>query len=384
MNDFWNKILPGSVKTDHGKFNGADLLIIVLDLILLGYTCYRSFRFLQNTFAGNDTTGEYTVAAIVALVGLDIAAVAWSLVWMFGSTTKWQDVVSLLMFVVSIIGMVLTSMTDTLSGEGAVPEALKFSAYYGVPAIILLNVAAGITYHMISPQVALGRKERRLKADIRETQRLGEIAQKDTAMKLELAEKQMRQNDELIERQQRLAEQQIKIDGMNLGINQALSDDSNAKRHGAAVRRQIESNVAPPQPALALNSTAPALPPQDVIVQHVGGWRRDTNGNIIPEVVTQAPAAPTYVSPEVAAAIERYQFDDNARAEYERVYDLIAQFRVNAGRDGVLLDDIVIDNSHDNEGDAARLASAIDLYNRLHAAYDQRRKARIIGKAPKA
>ena len=145
MNDFWNKILPGSVKTDHGKFNSADLLIVVLDLILLGYTCYRSFRFLQNTFAGNDTTGEYTVAAIIALVGLDIAAVAWSLVWMFGSTTKWQDIVSLLMFVVSIIGMVLTSMTDTLSGEGTVPVALQYSAYYGVPAIILLNVAAGIT-----------------------------------------------------------------------------------------------------------------------------------------------------------------------------------------------------------------------------------------------
>ncbi len=360
MNDFWNKILPGSVKTDHGKFNGADLLIVVLDLILLAYTCYRSFRFLLATFAGNDTTGEYTVAAIIALVGLDVAAVAWSLVWMFGSTTKWQDVVSLLMFIVSIIGMILTSMTDTLSGEGTVPESLKFSAYYGVPFIILLNVAAGITYHMISPQVSLGRKERRMRADITETQRLGEIAQKDTAMKLELAEAQAKQNDELIARQQRLAEQKIMLDAMRLGIDRAMSDDETVKRRGAQVQQQITSNVAP-QPALALNSTAPALPPQ-VTAQSTG----------------------TYVPPEVAQAIAQYKFDDNAHAQCEQLFANIGQMRMDAKREGYDLDDIVIDNSHDKEGDAARLAAAQDLFRRLQDAYTQRKQARRIGHVPKA
>lgn len=267
MNDFWDKVLPGSVKTDHGKFNSADLLIIVLDLILLGYTCYRSFRFLQNTFAGNDTTGEYTIAAIIALVGLDIAAVAWSLVWMFGSTTKWQDIVSLIMFIVSIIGMVLTSMTDTLTGEGSVPEALRFAAFYGVPAIILLNVAAGITYHMISPQVSLGRKERRLRADMRETQQLGKLAQADTAMRLTLAEEQAKQNDELMRRQKILAHQQIVLDGERLGIARAMSDDEPVRQRGESVFTQLRESVLPssppaPQPVRAMNDIAPALPMQ--------------------------------------------------------------------------------------------------------------------------
>lgn len=270
MNDFWNKILPGSVKTDHGKFNSADLLIIVLNIFLFGYTAYRSWRFLNGTFAGTDTTGEYAIAAIIALVGLDVAAVAWSIVWMFGSTTKWQDVVSLVMFVVSIIGMVLTSMTDTLSGEGTVPDSLRIAAYYGVPAIILMNVAAGITYHMISPQVTLGRKERRMQADILETQRLGEIAQKDTAMKLELAEAQAKQNDELIARQQRLAQQKMTLDGIRLGINRAMADDDALKQKGQSVFEQLRDAVLPapaPQSETAVNSTAPALPPQNVPAQ---------------------------------------------------------------------------------------------------------------------
>lgn len=318
MQDFWNKLLPGSIKTDHNKFNGADLLIIVLDLILLGYTCYRSFRFLQNTFAGNDTTGEYTIAAIIALVGLDVAAVAWSLVWMFGSTTKWQDVVSLLMFVVSIIGMVLTSMTDTLAGEGTVPDALKFAAYYGVPAIILLNVSAGITYHMISPQVALSRKERRLKADTLETKRLGELAQQDTAMKLEIAEKHARQNDELISRQQRLAQQKITLDGIQLGISRAMSDDDAMKQRGQSVFEQLRNAVIPsassepmPQPERVLNATAPILPEQP----QVTAWFEPSTPRLVRHEPTPA---------EQWLAIGSHYPDDIASAT-----DLLKQFPVS-------------------------------------------------------
>lgn len=266
MNDFWNKVLPGSVKTDHGKFNGTDLMIVVITLILFGFTCFRSFRFLQATFSGEDTTGMFTIMSIVGLVGLDIATIAWALVWMFGSTTKWQDVVAMVMFVVSIIGMVLTSMTDTLRGEGSVPEVLLIAAFYGVPAIILANVVAAILYHMISPQVTLGRKERRLKADMLETQRLGKLAQTDTAMKLTLAEEQSRQNEQLIERQKILAQQHMVLDGERLGISRAMSDDTPVKQRGEAVLAQLRNAVLPsadpaPQPRV-VNETVPMLPPQ--------------------------------------------------------------------------------------------------------------------------
>lgn len=331
MQDFWNKVLPGSVKTDHGKFNSADLLIIILNILLFGYTAYRSFRFLQSTFAGNDTTGEFTVAAIIALVGLDVAAVAWSLVWMFGSTTKWQDLVALVMFIVSLVGMVLTSMTDTLAGESNVPPALKFSAYYGVPAIILLNVAAGIMYHMISPQVSLGRKERRMKADTRETQMLGELAQQDTAMKLEIAEKQARQNDELIARQQRLAEQKIKLDAIKLGIKRAMSDDETLKTRGAAVEQEIKANVAPPPitpPQLAYNADAPILPVQDN--SDFDSWYMSQNAQ-------RQKLAPLY----------------------QRANDL----RARAGADGFILESVIDDTIADEE---TRMR---DLITRLEAEY---------------
>lgn len=355
MNDFWNKILPGSVKTDHGKFNAADLLIVVLNILLFGYTAYRSWRFLQGTFAGNDPNGEFTIAAIIALVGLDIAAVAWSLVWMFGSTSKWQDIVALCMFIISLIGMVLTSMVDTLSGEGVVPESLQTIAYYGVPAIILLNVAAGIAYHMISPQVSLSRKERRMKADSYETKRLGELAQQDAAMKLDIAEKQSRQNDELIARQRRLAEQKIILDGVNLGINQAMSDDGLVKNKGDEVSGQIRANVAKPSQSFAQD--APALP-------------RQPSG--------------AYVPPETAQAIDRYKFDENARHQADRVHQQIGEVRNNAAAQHIDLNDIVYNSTRDGEGDAARLAAAQDLLRRLQDAYQQRYKAQIVGHVPKA
>ncbi len=355
MNDFWNKILPGSVKTDHGKFNAADLLIVVLNIFLFGYTAYRSWRFLQGTFAGNDPNGEFTIAAIIALVGLDIAAVAWSLVWMFGSTSKWQDIVALCMFIISLIGMVLTSMVDTLSGEGVVPESLQTIAYYGVPAIILLNVAAGIAYHMISPQVSLSRKERRMKAENYETRRLGELAQKNTATKLEIAENQSRQNDALIARQQQLAQQKIVLDGINLGISQAMSDDTLVKNKGDEVSGQIRSNVAKPSQSFAQD--APTLP-------------RQPSG--------------AYVPPETAQAIDRYKFDENARHQADRVHQQIGEVRNNAAAQHIDLNDIVYNSTRDGEGDAARLAAAQDLLRRLQDAYQQRYKAQIVGHVPKA
>lgn len=331
MNDFWNKILPGSVKTDHGKFNGTDLLIVVVTVILFGFTCFRTYRFLEATFSGVDTTGLFTIMSIVGLVGLDVAVIVWAVVWMFGSTSTWQDMVALVMFVVSIIGMVLTSMTDTLRGENTVPDVLLVSAFYGVPAILLLNVVAFIGYHMISPQVALKRKERRMKADSLETQRLGELAQQDTAMKLEIAEKQARQNDELIARQQRLAEQKIKLDAIKLGIKRAMSDDETLKTRGAAVEQEIKANVAPPPitpPQLAYNADAPILPVQDN--SDFDSWYMSQNAQ-------RQKLAPLY----------------------QRANDL----RARAGADGFILESVIDDTIADEE---TRMR---DLITRLEAEY---------------
>jgi hypothetical protein len=319
MNDFWNKILPGSVKTDHGRFNGADLLIVVINLLLFAYTAYRSWRFLNGTFAGTDTTGEFTIMAIIGLVGLDIAAVAWSIVWMFGSTTKWQDTVSLVMFVVSVIGMILTSMVDTLNGEGTTPEVLKIAAFYGVPAIILMNVTAGIVYHMISPQVSLSRKERRMRSEITETQRLGEIAQRDTAMKLDLAEKQMQQNDALIERQQRLAQQKMILDGVQLGISQAMSDDTTVKRKGERVRAEITRGVEPPAPQSqskqAFVKQTPAAHPA------ANGEADDMTLHNQAPVLTMPPASPASPAPDLQQMMFLVHLDTNGAVCSWRVHN---------------------------------------------------------------
>lgn len=212
-----------------------------------------------------------------------------------------------------------------------------------------------------------------MKADSLETQRLGELAQQDTAMKLDIAEKQARQNDELIARQQRLAQQKITLDAIQLGIKNSMSDDELVRRKSEEVQQQITSSVAP-QPALALNSTAPALPEQQPLVQQVGGWGKDADGNPIPQVITNAPA-PTSVP---------YQHAPNLQHDIELVYQQIAVERQSCARDGILTDDIVIGNEA-NDGDAARLSAARDLLRRLQEAHVAGLRRKVAdGFAPKA
>jgi hypothetical protein len=97
------------IKTDHGSVQIGDLIVLLLDAVLLIYTAWRSFDFLTNTVP----TG-FEVLALVGLWGLDIGAVGWSLVWIFGSSSIYQDWTSMAFFIVDLVGVILTSVTDSL------------------------------------------------------------------------------------------------------------------------------------------------------------------------------------------------------------------------------------------------------------------------------
>lgn len=155
------KIFPAAAEAaqeDHGGFNIGDLAVILLDLVLLIYTGYRSWHFLSGS-----VTDEFQILAIVGLWGLDIGMVFWSVTWMFGSTTKFQNWTSMGMFVIDLTGVFLTSIVDTLAygNKEALPPVMQSLAWYGIPIIIGLNVLAGFVYHMTSPST---RKRRAMRA----------------------------------------------------------------------------------------------------------------------------------------------------------------------------------------------------------------------------
>ena len=188
MDAMFAKIFPAAAdaaQEDHGGFNIGDLVVIILDLVLLIYTGYRSWHFLSGS-----VTDEFQILAIVGLWGLDIGMVAWSLVWIFGSATRFQNWASMGLFVIDMIGMFLTSIVDTLAyGNGeALPPVMKSVAWFGIPIIIGLNVLAGFVYHMASPDTRKRRAMRAQDEEMSKQQEKGDLEIRRMTMQLQQAQ----------------------------------------------------------------------------------------------------------------------------------------------------------------------------------------------------
>jgi hypothetical protein len=157
--------LTGSsaIQTDHGGIGIGDIIVLLLDAVLLVYTAWRSFDFLTTTVPDG-----FQVLALIGLWGLDIGAVAWSLVWIFGSSARYQDWVSMAFFLIDLVGVFLTSVTDSLmygSKDGAMTAVLMGIATVAIPMVVFANVAAGFIYHMTSPETKSRRSDRKAKAE---------------------------------------------------------------------------------------------------------------------------------------------------------------------------------------------------------------------------
>ena len=160
------------IQTDHGGLDIGDLIVLLLDAVLLIYTAWRSYDFLSTTVPSG-----FEILGLVGLWGLDIGAIAWSLVWIFGSSTKYQDWTSMAFFIIDLVGVILTSITDSLmygAKDGAMTHVLSGIATVAIPLVVVSNVVAGFIYHMTSPATKARREER--KADAAHKEKMSEIA----------------------------------------------------------------------------------------------------------------------------------------------------------------------------------------------------------------
>jgi hypothetical protein len=160
------------IQTDHGGLDIGDLIVLLLDAVLLIYTAWRSYDFLSTTVPSG-----FEILGLVGLWGLDIGAIAWSLVWIFGSSTKYQDWTSMSFFIIDLVGVILTSITDSLmygAKDGAMTHVLSGIATVAIPLVVVSNVVAGFIYHMTSPATKARREER--KADAAHKEKMSEIA----------------------------------------------------------------------------------------------------------------------------------------------------------------------------------------------------------------
>jgi hypothetical protein len=121
-NSMIDTLLGRDLNTDHGGMTLGDVIVLILDAVLLIYTGWRSYDFLTTSVPVG-----FELLALVGLWGLDIGAVAWSLVWIFGSSTKYQDWTSMFFFVFDLLGVILTSLTDSLmygQSDGALAKMM--------------------------------------------------------------------------------------------------------------------------------------------------------------------------------------------------------------------------------------------------------------------
>lgn len=165
-NTMIDTLLGRDVTTDHGGLTIGDVIVLILDAVLLVYTGWRSYDFLTTSVPAG-----YELLALVGLWGLDIGALAWSLVWIFGSSTRYQDWTSMFFFIFDLMGVILTSMTDSLmygQRDSALSTMLSGIAVVVVPLIVVANAVAGFIYHMTSPQTRERRALRKAENEHRE------------------------------------------------------------------------------------------------------------------------------------------------------------------------------------------------------------------------
>ena len=210
--------------TDHGGFNFGDLLILLFDGILLIYTGWRSFDLLSGTVPSG-----WEVMAFIGLLALDIGAVIWSYIWIFNSTTKWQDRIAMIFFVIDMSGVALTSITDSLlygDSDGVMLAMLEPMTMVIIPIIIIANVVAGIVYHFTSAETRARRTQRQLEARARDE----EQRQNDEELQLHYAQQSLLRRQAELPRKIALANLKIAQDQLEKEAMQALFGNGDVER----------------------------------------------------------------------------------------------------------------------------------------------------------
>jgi hypothetical protein len=213
-NSMIDTLLGRDINTDHGGMTIGDVIVLILDVVLLIYTGWRSYDFLTHSVPVG-----FELLALVGLWGLDIGAVAWSLVWIFGSSTKYQDWTSMFFFVFDLLGVILTSLTDSLmygQNDAAMAKMMGGIAVVIVPLIVVANAVAGFIYHMSSPQTKERRTLRRSENEHRE--KMAEVAK--LGRDLQYAESFILARQEMLDKSVALA--QVKM----------LQDQTEREMHG--------------------------------------------------------------------------------------------------------------------------------------------------------
>jgi hypothetical protein len=129
------------------------LAVLVLGAALLVYSASRSLDFIGLTLPP-----DRQILAWFALLALDGGLVAWLLIYLNAARGGWQRGIALVMVAVDLLGCVMMFTADTLlnTGRAGITQAMSANQIQTIvlalSAIIALNIAAAVVYHLTDPQ----------------------------------------------------------------------------------------------------------------------------------------------------------------------------------------------------------------------------------------
>jgi len=108
------------------------------------------------------------VKAYIGLAGLDGGLIAWTVFKMKSARGDMQHAIATFMIILQLFGVGLTSVGDALIHQNieAMPEYVKTAVVWGVPLIIITNVAAITAVHLSDPRQEIERAQRNLEDEI--------------------------------------------------------------------------------------------------------------------------------------------------------------------------------------------------------------------------
>jgi hypothetical protein len=129
------------------------LAVLVLGAALLVYSASRSLDFIGLTLPP-----DRQILAWFALLALDGGLIAWLLIYLNAARGGWQRGIALVMVAVDLLGCVMMFTADTLlsTGRAGITQAMSANQIQTIvlalSAIIALNIAAAVVYHLTDPQ----------------------------------------------------------------------------------------------------------------------------------------------------------------------------------------------------------------------------------------
>jgi hypothetical protein len=130
----------------------AQILLLILGAALLAYTGSRTLHMLQATLSD-----DQQILAYFGLAAFDGGLILWTLYALHGARGAWQRGISWLMVILSLAGVVLAFVGDTLYSAGAaglvkqMDEQMAIMVISGMSLCISLNIAALTACHMLDP-----------------------------------------------------------------------------------------------------------------------------------------------------------------------------------------------------------------------------------------